>query len=52
MKQFDYLLLIDGEVLDLQESEFITRVGEIEQIQLVQRIDVEKLKSKENLIFE
>lgn len=52
MKQFDYLLLLDGDVLDLSEKEFIENINKIEQIQFVQRIEVEGLKSKENLIFE
>ena len=52
MKQFDFLLLLNGDVLEMSETELINEIKKIEYIQLVQKFDIEKLKSKENLIFE
>lgn len=50
-KQADYLLMIEGSMADAEQNEFITRLKQIELIQLAFKIEVDSLKSKQNLLF-
>ncbi len=50
-KQTDFLLKIEGCLNDDQEKELLAALNELEIIQLAFKIEVENLKSKQNLIF-
>lgn len=50
-KQADYLLMIEGSMADAEQNEFIIRLKQIELIQLAFKIEVDSLKSKQNLLF-
>jgi hypothetical protein len=52
LKNFDYLLMFDGE--DLDEEDISARVGTLKQasfVQYINKIDLDKLKSVDNLMF-
>jgi len=51
MKQVDYWLLIKGLFENLNEPRLLAKVKAIQQIQTAFYVDIESLKSKENLIF-
>ncbi len=51
MKQVDYWLFIKGLFENLNEPRLLTRVKSIQQVQTAFYVDIESLKSKENLIF-
>lgn len=51
LKQFDYLVIIDGFEQTFKPKNVISSVSDIEAVQYVVNLDVEKLKSKENLVF-
>ena len=51
-KEFDYLLIIKGELAKDQLPEIQEKLKEISVMQLVTDIDISKLKSKENLVIE
>ncbi len=51
LSRFDYFLIIQGFEDDLTVSEMKEKVAGIPGVQFVQEIPVDKLKSKENLIF-
>lgn len=50
-KQFNYFVIIRGEMENEEVDEFIRNLKEIENIQTAVRIDVKSLRSKQNLIF-
>ncbi len=52
VKQFDYLLMVKGNIFDLELSTVQDKIKAIPNVMLVQNIEIEGLKSKENLIFE
>ena len=51
LKQFDYLMLIEGFEDSLIVQEVRDTVKKINGIQLVNQIEVDQLKSRDNLIF-
>lgn len=51
LKQFDYLVLLEGTEFISNVNVVRNRLRKLEGIQLVNVINVEQLKSKENLIF-
>lgn len=51
LNHFDYFLKIEEEGEQIQLSELLQTLRSVEYIQLVQQVDINKLKSKENLIF-
>lgn len=51
LKQFDYLMLIEGFEDSLLVQEVRDTVKNINGIQLVNQIEVDQLKSRDNLIF-
>ena len=52
IKQADYLLMIRGEVSEVQAEEIYSKLKSIPVIYLVVKMDYEKLKSKRNLMVE
>ena len=51
LKQFDYLLLLEGEGDSLEESQLLAILNNLSVIQYFTKLDADKLKSKDNLIF-
>ncbi|MBA3646933.1 MAG: IPExxxVDY family protein [Chitinophagales bacterium] len=52
IKHADYLFFITGEVDSEQAKDFILKLKTIPSIQLISEIDLNKLKSKANFIFD
>jgi hypothetical protein len=52
LKNMDYLILINDEAGAMDVQEIIENISRLDIVEFVTRIDTEKLKSKENLIFE
>jgi hypothetical protein len=50
LKNLDYFLLVQDETEQMQLSTFIDQLGKNSLIQSIVRIDISKLKSKENLL--
>ncbi len=50
-KQMNYFFVIKGEINSAMVEETIKRIKEIDMIQTAVNIDIEQLKSKQNLIF-
>jgi hypothetical protein len=51
LAHFDYLLIVNGFEDTFSESNLKKSVLSIEQVQFVQKCDLESLKSRDNLIF-
>lgn len=52
MKQFDFLLQLEGETLDkLEETEVLKKIRNINGVTYTTKIEVENLKSKDNLLI-
>lgn len=51
LKKFDYLIMIQGFEDSFTLSQIMERLREMEGLQFLKQIDVQSLKSKENLIF-
>jgi hypothetical protein len=51
LNKFDYLIMKNGIIGDYSDSELINKIQKIKEIQYIVSLDIEKLKSKENLIF-
>ena len=51
LKNFDFLILINGFDDSFTTSEFVNALRVLNEIQYLQKVDVMSLKSKENLIF-
>lgn len=51
MKEFDYLIMIEGEGDTFNVNKILKSIKSIRDFQYVTLVDVSKLKSKENLIF-
>lgn len=51
LKDFDYIALISGYEDTLSLEELIQKMKTLTEIDYLQRINIEQLKSKENLIF-
>lgn len=51
IKQFDYLLVMNGFEQTFSKEKIIAMLNRITDIQYIANIEVEKLKSKENLVF-
>ena len=50
-KATDYFLLIRGFIDDEDFLSLMNAINQIEEVQVAMEIDIEKLKSKENLVF-
>lgn len=51
MNRFDYLIIKRGEIGDYDDKTWLKKIQHLKEIQYVARMDLEKLKSRENLIF-
>ena len=51
MAQIDYFVLVQGEIYGYTESEMQSNLKKTDGIEFVMKLDVEKLKSRENFIF-
>ncbi|MFD2203245.1 IPExxxVDY family protein [Shivajiella indica] len=50
LKMFDYFLLIQDQTFELDINVYIERLSQIRYIQSAVKLDINKLKSKENLL--
>lgn len=50
LKMFDYFLLIQDQTFELDINAYIGRLSQVRYIQSVVKLDISKLKSKENLL--
>jgi len=51
MKQFDYLLMLENESSNFNENVFFNKIREIPFVQFAIKVDLNTLKSRDNLIF-
>ena len=51
LNRFDYLLLVSGTPNDYTEHELVDIIKNISDIQYISQLDIEKIKSRDNLIF-
>ena len=51
LKRFDFLIMVRGFQDTFSDSELKAKLGSVSGVQYVQQFELEKLKSKENLIF-
>jgi len=51
MKHFDYFILVKGIIHTFAAYDLLQELRAIEGLQLINQIDIEKLKSKEHFIF-
>jgi len=51
LKDYDYLIKISGESISLNASGILDKLKGLPLIEYIKQIDVQNLKSKENLIF-
>ena len=51
LNKFDYLIMKHGRIGDLGDQEFHREFQKINEVQYIVSLDIDKLKSKENLIF-
>lgn len=51
LNKFDYLIMKNGSIGNLSDQEFVREFQKIDEVQYIAPLDIDKLKSKENLIF-
>lgn len=51
LKNFDYFIILEDEAGAFSLTDIITKIKNIPLIQYIAKLDTDKLKSKENLIF-
>ena len=51
LKNFDYFVVLENECKTLDENAFLSKIKEIPFIQFTTQVDIESLKSRDNLIF-
>jgi hypothetical protein len=51
LNKFDYLIMKNGRIGDLSDQELLREIQKIKEVQYIVALDIDKLKSKENLIF-
>jgi len=51
LNKFDYLIMKNGRIGDLSDQELLREIQKIKEVQYIVALDIEKLKSKENLLF-
>jgi len=51
LKEYDYLIQIAGEVPIMDIGILEVKIRSVEIVEFIQKINIENLKSKENLIF-
>ena len=51
LNKFDYLIMKNGNIGDLDDQQFLREFQKINEVQYIVSLEIDKLKSKENLIF-
>ena len=51
LHEFDFLIMKNGAIDGIEDKDLLSRMQNIEEIQYITSLDINKLKSKENLIF-
>lgn len=51
LKQFDYLIMLENESSNFDENIFFNKIREIPFVQFAIKVDLNNLKSRDNLIF-
>lgn len=51
LNRFDFLLTTNGNIGEYTEAQFIHELKTIKDIQYISHLDIEKIKSRDNLIF-
>ena len=51
LNKFDYFIMKKGIINDYNDSELLNQLQTIEEIQYIVSLDIDKIKSRENLIF-
>ncbi len=51
LKNFDYFIILENESNTFDENTFISKIKEISFVQFTTKVDIEALKSRDNLIF-
>jgi len=51
LNKFDYFIMKKGNIYGDDESEWLNQMQQFKEIQFITRLDIKKLKSRENLIF-
>ena len=51
LKQFDFLLMLNGSIKDTEQEETISKLKQISNILLIQSLEIESLKSKRKFDF-
>lgn len=51
LNRFDYFIIKSCEIQDVEDNELINRLLNIREIQFATTLDIDKLKSKDNLLF-
>jgi len=51
LHKFDFLIMKNGAIDGIEDKDLLSRMQNIEEIQYITSLDINKLKSKENLIF-
>ncbi len=52
IKQSDYFLMVNGEINEIQKTELHVSLKQLNTIQLIVSIELSKIKSNQNLIFD
>ena len=51
LKRFDYLIMKKGAIGEVKDADWFNQIQQIKEIQYIIALDIDKLKSRENLIF-
>lgn len=51
LNKFDFLIMKNGRIGDLSDQELLRDIQKIKEVQYIVALEIDKLKSKENLIF-
>ncbi|MBO3698003.1 IPExxxVDY family protein [Roseivirga sp. E12] len=51
LKNFDYFIILENESSTFDENAFISKIKEIPFVQFATKVEIEALKSRDNLIF-
>jgi hypothetical protein len=51
LNKFDYFIMKNGMIHEYNHSQLLSRLQRIKEIQYIVTLDIEKIKSRENLIF-
>jgi len=51
-KKYDYLIKIENEEYETENDDIVSKLQEVANISLIKTIEIDKLKNRENLIFD